>query len=236
MSTLLELVNLARSEAGVAGGDLTTVQGALSQESARFRTWVQSEWLDLQTSARQWNFLQVAGEFDLTANQASYTPQQAKATIDGTTTGASIHAEWKPNTFRIATAGASYADEALLGYMPWETFRDVYQFGSQRATRSKPVVFSIDPQEKLWFGNTPDAAYTVPYEFYRTPQALSADSDAPLMPARFHSLVAYRALRAYGIFMAASEVIGRADQKISELDAQLRADQLPQMMLGPPLA
>lgn len=236
MSTLLELVNLARTEAGVAGGALTTVQGALSQESARFKNWVQQEWISLQQEHVDWQFLRVSRNFDTAANQGQYTAQQAKATSDGLVTGDAILAEWKRDSFRLSTAGQNYADEAILGYMPWDTYRQLYQYGSMRAARSKPVVFTVDPQKNLWFGIVPDAAYTVDYEFYRTPQALSADSDTPLMPARFHSLVAYRALRAYGVFMAAPEVIGYAEGKIREFAPQLAADQLPKMMSGPPLA
>jgi hypothetical protein len=105
-----------------------------------------------------------------------------------------------------------------------------------RSARSRPVVFSIDPQKNLYFGIVPDGAYTIVYEFYRTPITLSADADTPAMPARFHELIAFRALRAYGIFMAAPEVIGRADDQISRIGAELAADQLQVITSGPPLA
>jgi hypothetical protein len=105
-----------------------------------------------------------------------------------------------------------------------------------RSQRSRPVVYSIDPQKNLWFGIVPDIAYTIVYEYYRTPITLVNDNDTPAMPDRFHNLIAYKALRAYGIFMAAPEVIGRADEKISQLEPQLEIDQLPVMVSGPPLA
>lgn len=236
MATFLQLVNTARSEAGVAAGDLTTLQSGLSQEAQRFKDWVRKEWVKVQTRHNDWQFLRQSGEFTTTSNQAQYTPQQAKATADGTTTGASILGNWKRDSFRISTLGASYADEAILGFMPWDTYRNMYQYGSMRATRSKSVVFTVDPQKNLWLGATPDNSYVIPYEFYRTPQVLSADADEPLCPERFHDLVAYRALRAYGIFMSAPEVIGRADSMIDELYPALAIDQLPPMMTGDPLA
>jgi hypothetical protein len=236
MSTFLQLVNLARSEAAVAGGDLTTLQSGLTKESQLFKSWVANEWLILQGKHPDWQFLRTTGEFNSVANQAQYTPQQAEATVDGTSATASILADWKRDSFRISTAGNSYADEAIFGFMPWDTFRNMYQYGAMRAARNKPVVFSVDPQKNIWLGATPDQAYTVGYEFYRTPQALSADADTPLMPDRFHSLVAYKALRAYGIYMSAPEVIGRADDKINELYGGLVNDQLPGIVSGPPLA
>jgi hypothetical protein len=105
-----------------------------------------------------------------------------------------------------------------------------------RSARSKPVVFSVDPQKNLWLGIIPDGIYVVGGEFYRTPQILSADTDVPLMPTKFHELIVYKTLRAYGIFMSAPEVIGRADEVIGTLYASLANDQLPAMRSGPPLA
>lgn len=236
MSTFLQLVNQVRSEAGLASGDLTTLQSGLSLESTRFKNWVVREWNLIQTAQPDWQFLRLTGEFTTTANQAQYTPQQAEATVDGTTGTAAILASWKKDSFRLSTAGASYADEAILGFQPWDVYRNMYQYGNMRAVRSKPVLFTIDPQKNLWFGATPDAAYVVNYEFYRTPQTLSADADVPLCPDRFHDLIAFRALRAYGIFMSASEVIGRADSVIDTLYPDLVNDQLPPMMSGNPLA
>lgn len=232
----LQLVNLARAEAGIAGGDLTTLQGSLSTESARFKTWVANDWIRIQSEHPDWDFLRFTREFDTTANQASYTAQQAKATSDGTTTGTAILGNFKRDSFRVSTSGQSYQDEMLCGFMPWDQYRNLYQYGSMRANRSRPVVVSIDPQKNLWFGIVPDGAYTIVYEFYRTPITLSADTDTPALPDRFHMLIAYRALRAYGIFMAAPEVIGRAEDQISRIGAELAADQMPVVTSGPPLA
>lgn len=236
MSTFLQLVNLARMEAGVASGDLTTLQSGLSQESARFKSWVKNEWIRVQSTHPDWQFLRVSAEFTTVSGQAKYTPQQACATVDGTSSTASIMGDWKRDSFRLATSGASYADEAILGFSPWDVYRNLYQYGNMRALQAKPVLFTVDPQKNLWLGATPNGTYVVPYEFYRTPQELSADADTPLCPAKFHDLIAFRALRAYGIFMSAPEVIGRADEAIDKIYPELANDQLPPMMTGNPLA
>lgn len=237
MSTFLQLVNIARSEAGVAGGDLTTLQSGLSAESTRFKNWVAREWEELQAEHEEWQFLRRSFQFDTVANQRAYTPQQAEATDDDTSAGTAILASWKLDSLQLSTAGQAYADEAILGFVPYDEYRRLYEFGQMRNERTKPVVFSVRPNDlALVFGNVPDAAYTVVGEYYRTPQTLSADADVPLMPARFHSLIAYRALKAYGVFTAAPEVIGRADDKIARLHLDLCSDQLPLIETGPPLA
>ena len=236
MSTFLQLVNLARSEAGVAGGDLATLQTGLSLESTRFKNWVANAWNDIQTKHTDWQFLRFAGEFDTVANQAGYTPAQAKVTTTGTPAGTPILGNWKKDSFRVSTSGNNYDDEMLLNFIPWWQYRNLYQYGNMRSQRSRPVAYSIDPQKNLYFGIVPNGAYTIGFEYYRTPIALSADADTPAMPDRFHNLIAYKALRAYGIFMSAPEVIIRADEKISQLEPQLEIDQLLPIESGPPLA
>lgn len=232
MSTFLELVNLARQEAGIQGGDLTSLSN-LTTESNRIKGWVQREWVRVQAEHPDWQFLRVRNEFTTTPGKGSYTATEAGA-VDGD--GNPIMADWKRDSFRLATAGSNYADEAILGFMTFENFRNLYQYGQMRSSTSKPVVFTVDPQKVLWLGQTPNGSYVVPHEFYRTPQKLAADTDVPLMPERFHELIAFRALKAYGIFMSAPEVIARADTEISRIYPSLLLDQLPPMMTGDPLA
>lgn len=234
--TLLELVNFVRREAGIGTSDLSGL-GGLNAENSRVLGWVRQEYIDLQASHDEWQFLRREFEFDTVANQAYYTPQQAKATDDGTDTGAPILADWKLDSFRISTTGQGYADEQIAGFITYEDYRNLYQYGSSRNDRSKPVVFTVRPSDKaIGLGLTPDGAYRVVGEFFRKPHQLVAASDEPVLPDRFHILIGHLALRAYGIFMSAPEVIGRADSKIGPLQLQLCNDQLPQMMGGAPLA
>lgn len=232
--TLLELVNLARSEAGVADGDLTTLSGA-NAEAARFKVWVQREWLRLQAEQPNWEFLRLSGEFPTVAGQAEYTPQQALATDDGTSTGASILADWKRDSFRVSTDG-TYGDEQILVHFPWNDYRNLYLYGSTRTQQTRPVSVAVSPSKTIWLGNVPDAVYLVNFEFFRAQQALNADADEPLMPTRFHEILAYRALMAYGIFMSAPEVIGRAESVLGPLATALVNDQLPGLELPMPMA
>lgn len=237
MSTFLDLVNLARSEAGIDSSDLSTLQSGLNAESARFKSWVAREWLRLQAEHDDWDFLRTTFAFTTTASQFAYTPKEAGATTDGTSAGTSILSRWKEDSFRVSTFGSNYADEAILIPIGYDRFRNLYQFGNNRVGSGKPVNFAVRPSDRaLCFGLMPSGQYDINGEFWRTPQELSADDDEPLMPAKFHDLVAFRALRAYGIYMAAPEVIGRADESIGRLYAALAGEQLPQFGMGPPLA
>ncbi len=231
----LQLVNLARSEAGAAGGVLTTLQGVQTLETNRFISWVNTEWQMLQSEHPDFQFLRQTSQFTCTPEQAMYTPQQACATVDGTINTAANMADWKHDSFRISTAGQNYADEQIVGFMIWDQYRNLYQYGQMRFQYSRPVVITIDPQKNLWLGKSPDQQYVTVYEYYQVPQSLLLDTDTPIMPARFHPLIAYRALRAYGQYMYAPEVLQRANAVISKMNADLCNDQLPAIMDGPPL-
>lgn len=231
--TFLQLVNACRQEAGVATSDLTTLQAGLSTESTRFKNWINREWLRMQSDKSDWQWMRLTAQFNLTPNIASYTPTAVGLASTPQFTGATF-ANWKRDSFRIYST--AYTDEMLAGFMPWDTYRNVYQYGSMRDSRARPVAFTVAPDKSLWFGITPDAAYGVVFEYYAAPVALSLDDDTPTMPGQYHDLIMFRALRSYGVFMAAPEVIARAQEEINRISPRLQADQAPLFMSGPPLA
>lgn len=233
----LQLVNRTRSEAGLANGDLSTLASGLSADSARFKNWVATAWVDIQTDNPDYQFMRKANTFTTTASQAIYTPQQACATVDGTNSGAVDLGNWKKDSFRIYTAGTNFADEMLTSWMPYDIWRNLYQYGTMRTSQSRSVAITIDPLKNLGLGMTPDlSTYVVVYEYYRKPSDLLVDTDTPDMPDRFHMLIVWRALKSYGVFMSAPEVIDKANEEIGRLRAKLDNDQLPILMSGPPLA
>ena len=235
MSTFLQIVNTVRSEAGITGGDLTTLQGSgLSAESTRIKTWVNSEWLSLQRKRPDWQWMRQSGVLTLTTDQAQYTPAQAGAASTPSFTAAQF-GNWKRDSFRIFK-DTQYLDEMLAAFMPWDQYRNLYQYGSMRTSYNRPVVVSIGPDKSLWFGIQPDAAWKLVYEMYLAPSSMSADADTPGCPAFYHDLITYEALLAYGVFVSAQEVITRAETKIAEIRPLVLLDQLPLVHAGPPLA
>lgn len=234
--TFLQLVNRVRVEAGIAGGDLAALT-SLSLESSRIKAWVADAWIQIQTEQPQYQFMRKENTFTTVQGQSIYTPQQARATVDGTASGAEDLGNWKKDSFRVFTTSTAYADEMLAAWMTYDLWRNVYQYGTMRTQQSRPVVLTITPNKSLGLGMTPDAPqYTIVYEYYRKPKDLVLDTDTPDMPDRFHMLVVYRALLAYGVFMSAPEVIDRANGEIGRLQTKLNIDQLPIMCDGPPLA
>jgi hypothetical protein len=240
MSTFLQLVNTCRQEAGIAGGDLTTLQGGvLTAESQRIANWVNNEWLRVQRLRNDWQWMRQTFSAPLTGGVAEYTPAAIGAVSTPTFTAAQF-ANWKRDSFRIYTGALpSQVDEMLASFIPWDQFRNIYLYGNMRQNFSRPVAFTVDPLKNLWFGMPPDnlgTSYFFDGEMYLAPSALVLDADTPGAPAFYHDWIMARALAAYGVFMSAQEVIDRAEMLINEVRPMVMADQLPIIETGPPLA
>lgn len=224
---LLQLVNQTRIECGVSGPALATAQSQ-SGESARIVAWVQQAWIDVQTSKEDWLFLREPFTFNTVADQWQYNA--------ATDCGLTDFGNWKRDSFRASTVGNNYQDEQLLNYMDWTTYRNLYRYANMRNTKARPVVVSITPEKDLAFGSIPDQAYVIDGEYYTQPVSLTADTDSPAIPARFHMIIVYRAMMYYAGYEAAPEVLARGDFEYRRLYARMEIDQLPTIVSGAPLA
>lgn len=225
----LQLINRARVECGVSGAStpLATAQN-LTGESARIASWINSAWVDIQTAHEDWQWMRKPVQFNLVAQQQSYTPAQAGV---GATFG-----NWKRDSFRCSSVGQNYADEQLMVWMNYNTFRNLYIYGNMRTTYQRPVVVAIAPDKSLAFGSIPDQPYVITGEYYSQPEEFSNDTDEPGIPARFHMLIVYRAMMSYGGYEAAPEVFQRGETEFKRLMSRLNIDQIPTPDSGPPLA
>ena len=223
---LLQLVNQTRTECGVTGPALVTVQNQTC-ESSRMVAWVQQAWIDIQTSKDDWLFLREPFTFNTVAQQWEYTAAQAGLTDFG---------NWKRDSFRCSSVGQNYGDEQLMNFMEWTTYRNLYRYANMRQTYARPVVVSITPDKSLAFGSIPDQAYVIDGEYYTQPVNLTLDTDTPGVPDRFHMIIVYRAMMYYAGYEAAPEVMARGEFEYRRLYSRLEIDQLPSITSGPPLA
>ena len=227
----LQLINRLRVECGVSGAStpLITVTG-LTGESYRMSSWINSAWVDVQTAKEDWQWMRNSVEFNTVTQQQIYTPTQAGV---GSTFG-----NWKRDSWRASSVGQNYADEQLLNYMDYTTFRNLYMYGNMRTTYARPVVVTIDPDKSLGFGSIPDQPYVIVGEYYVQPTEFALATDAPptVFPDRFQMMIVYRAMMFYGGYESAPEVYQRGEFEFKRLMNRLDIDQLPTVVSGPPLA
>lgn len=225
----LQLTQRLARECGVPGSGPTTVVSQTA-ELGRLCNWINAAWTEIQTRHEDWDFMRASFSFVTISHQGTYTAAQAGVTDLGV---------WDRSTFRIYTTSLAYADEMIMDYMDYDTWRNLYLYGNMRTNYSRPVVFTITPNRSLGLGNSPDSAlYTVLGDYFTAPVSLAANSDTPTLPTQYHMAIVYRAMMMYGGFESAPEVLMRGEAEFNKLMARMEAQQLgnASFVYGPPLA
>jgi hypothetical protein len=222
----LEICQRAQRECGIAT-TLTTVVGQ-SGEHRRFVDWVQDAWNDIQTVHQDWEWLRQSVSFVTISGQATYTPLECGIT-------AGTFGMWARDSFRNYETVGGVNTEMTTSYIGYEDWRQLYQLGAHRDTRSRPVQISITPAKSIALAPYPSAGYTVTGDYYTAPVTLSIDADTPLLPTQFHMAVVWKACISYGAFEAAPEVYQRGELEFKKLMRRLERDRMPEIVLSAPL-
>jgi len=238
MSTFLQLAQRLRQETGVPGVGPTTVTGNIG-ELQRLISWTQDAWRSIQSKHQNWRWMRRSFTVTTTTGVSEYASGAATDTTDAALISRFsrwiVHDDYGLPTFTIYTTALGVANERRMVYMHWDYFRTIYRLGTQ--TNGTPAHFSITPANKIALGPAPDATgYTVKGDYQMSAQELVADATTPDMPTRFHMLIVYGAMLKYAGYEAAGDVYAIADKEYGKMMGTLLADQIPQLLIGEPLA
>jgi hypothetical protein len=223
MSTFLQLVRKAARDGGTVRLGLPASVVGQSGEEAAIVYYVQEAWREIQTSRADW--LWMRGEF--TATLGTNVTRYTAASFNLTRWGEWITADHTVSTYPVADG---VAEEADLPFLDWNHYRRIFERGPQEAQR--PCWYSVSPAGEFCVGPPPDAAYTVRGDYRKSPQDLVNDTDVPEMPARFHDLIAHRALMLHSEGQEAEFAALIASRRYRELLSDLLRDQLPRSGIG----
>lgn len=222
MSTYLQLVNLLKDESGSGAADLTTAIG-LTGEGRRLANWINQAWMDIQGQHQDWGWKRTSTSFTTVNGQATYTPAQAGTTNFGM---------WDRDSFRNYLTATGTPAEVFMNYMPYEQWRNIYQFSSGRTTYSQPYDITITPAKALGLGPVPLVGYTVTGDYFTCPTEMTLDADIPSLPVHYHMAIVYRALMFYAANEAASEVYNHGKVEFNRLMTRIENDYLPNIEVG----
>lgn len=221
--TFLQIVKRFCRECG-AGQVTTTV--SQSGEALRMVDWVNSAYMDVLGAHQDWGFLRTSTSFASVAGQAAYTPTQAGATNFG---------RWVRDSVRNYPTATGTTAEVFMEFMDYESWRNIYQFGSNRTATSQPYHVTITPEKALGFGPVPAAGYTITGDYFTAPVEMSGDSATHLIPAHYEMIIVYKAMMFYGGFEAASETYDRGRIEFNRMMSKMRNDYLPDIEFAEPL-
>lgn len=186
---LLELVNAAERESNTVSQSqrLTTVVGASGRQE-KIVQWVIQAWQDIQNERRDWTFLRSQFSAPLTIDQAGYTAAELNIT-DFSSWGRDLMNE---TPFSIYDTTIGRGDETPLKLIPYRDWLRMFDIGAPDSMR--PLYVAIGYDNKLYFGNPPDKAYTARGWCRKAIQTLAADTDEPVITEDYHMAIVWRAL------------------------------------------
>lgn len=226
MATFLELAKDVASESGsVDPGAITSVDG-LTGRPAKIVNWVNKAWLNIQNSRRDWGWLLSPFTEALIPGSSVYTPASFNLTRFSSWCK---DREWfMPVTLYDPDIGVS--DEGPIPFIPHDLWKTKWDRGDQ-SDWDRPIEYSISPRNEIEFGPIPDKAYIVRGQYQKGPQTLVASADIPEMPARFHDMIVWEAIR----LMLVSDGDYQESQfptlEMVGLRHELELDQLPEITL-----
>lgn len=229
--TFLELFQRTASLSGTAGTTPPATTASQTGELGKIVAMVAQAWIDIQTSRRDWRWMEATFAGSITDGVASYTAADLGI--------ASRFGSWIFSTeetmapFTIFDPAVGETDEGFLMFRPWREFQSSYQVGS--FTETRPSVYSVGPDRKVYFGPTPDRTYTVGGNYRKSAQTLALDSDEPECPSDFHYAIVYKALQLLSEDEESDFQLATKTRQFLTWYGRLVADQAPQPYLGSPL-
>lgn len=223
MSTYLQLCQKVARESGTISGTSPTAVTSQTGRLLDIVNFTQDAWLQIQNSRNAWAWMRKEYSSSLTSGTAKYTAASF---------GITDFATWitEEDSLSMYLTASGVADEGELKFITWSLWRQRYSRGTQ--TNNRPTVVAVSPANELCFGAVPDDAYTVNGEYFQTAQVMSANTDEPNMPARFHDLIVHKALILLGMYDEEDNVVVRAQLRYREMLYDLERDQLPAMTDG----
>jgi hypothetical protein len=218
MATFLELCQMVARESGTISGTLPTTVSAQTGRLNKIVNWTNLAWLDIQNTRSSWLWMRQEFMGAAIANTSRYTP--ASWDIDDLSSWIT-----DAGTVTLYDTSIGVSDEGELPFTPWPEWRVIYGRGTQ--TPNRPVTYTITPANEFALGPLPDTTYTVRGEYVQVPQSLSANTDTPNCPLRFHNIVAYRALMMLAGHDEAPTTYAEAQSNFSRFMSDLERDQLP---------
>lgn len=210
----LQLCQTVRQECGASGNGPSSVTDQTG-ESLRFVNWVNRAWLKIQTSRNSWRWMHATATLALTEDVAGYAKTALVASRFG---------RWDRCNWVVYPTADGVTASTALHEIPYDEYERKYIHRS--VDSGLPVEFAIGPDDKVYLGPAPAAGYTLRFRYYKGAQTLSGNTDEPELPADYHWIIVYEAMKYYARREAATEIMEDARINYEQEEYRLERDQL----------
>jgi len=204
-------------------GEIVSVEAPVAAQAVIVQS-VRDAWIDLQSDRLYWTFMRRSISFSMTVGESSYNI----ATVFGNPVN--DFGRWDTRVGRVGwyVTDATTGQTTAIRFLPFGFFRHRYLVGGADLDSGPPTYITADPVDgTLYFSSKADAMHTISADYYMEPQILRLNVDVPILPSRFHKVLAYKGLEYvaghytnYGLFTAYAT-------PAAKMHGQLYRDQLP---------
>lgn len=186
--------------------------------------------LEIQAEQEAWAFRILRNTFNVSSDTRTYT----RATIQASLSTFDLIVPFKGLTLdrhilcHLTATGVS--DQTPCFFVPYEKWRGYFDMGTRPT--GKPGYYTFRPDGTLEVDPTPDATYTLTFDYRRTLQTLSTNSDEPVIPTQHQRAIVWKAVLLYCDSRdGTGELYQKADRNYRRIMAEMRSEQLPEPIL-----
>jgi hypothetical protein len=196
----MTLIDLMKEVNELTGlqGDLSSVAN-LKDIQATLLTFVRQANLKIQLASEDWKFMQGT----LTLSLDDLTVSTANANVS----------KWK----RVIW------DRTDLQYVDYEDY-----LVQDWSVPGRPAKYTVVPETNELVVNALDGPYTLTSRYLKVPKDLVANLDTPLLPTRFHMLIAYIASADFGSWLGNPEIEDKNLTNADVMMGQMKRSEIPQ--------
>ena len=176
--TFLELINAVLREINEV--EITTVSSTRGIQTS-VKDFINKSQRDIINSEIEWPFTVVSQSFTTTAGTAEYARESNAKTVNY-------------DSFTVQESAPTA--EKKLRYLSFNEYldrRNEADTNPDTGSRAVPEFIYKTPDQKLGLSPVPDeSTYTVRYYYYKTVSDMTANTDTPTIPERFHDVIVNR--------------------------------------------
>jgi hypothetical protein len=217
----LEIAKRVRQECGISGDGPAAVQSQVGI-SAKLVAWVQTAYEEIQ-SLQPWRYNWAEHTQALTAGVAVYAPVNDWG-LD--------YRELAQEPVYVYRTQDGPRSKHWLCLVSYQEMRDMAQPGVQGV----PVYCAKRPDESIQFHPEPQDGLTAVIEYIKNPDTLVDNVDIPVMPARYHMAIVWRAVMYWCAHDENTALYGAANQQYQIILRKMWLSELPTIQMAGALA